>query len=76
MLFLFIACTGSSIGRITVFPRIIAGDDYSAPFFAQKRGDYSRDGDFSTEGDYSRKAIISNIAHWKSCPKYFVLFHQ
>ena len=20
------------------------------------------------------KAIISNIAHWKSCPKYFVLF--
>ena len=24
-------------------------------------------------GDYSSKAIISNIAHWKSCPKYFVL---
>ena len=35
----------------TVFPRIIAG------------GDYSRD-----------DAIISNIAHWKSYPKYFVLF--
>ena len=33
----------------TVFPRVIAGDDYS------------------------REAIISNIAHWKSCPKYFVL---
>ena len=37
-------------------------------FFAQKGGDYSR------EGDYLREAIISNIAHWKSCPKYFVLF--
>ena len=23
--------------------------------------------------NYSREAIISNIAHWKSCPKYFVL---
>ena len=21
-------------------------------------------------GDYSREVIISNIAHWKSCPKY------
>ena len=27
-------------------------------FFAQKGG------------DFSRKAIFSNIAHWKSCPKY------
>ena len=26
------------------------------------------------EGDYSRKAIISYIIHWKSCPKHFVLF--
>ena len=33
------------------------------PFIAQKGGDYSR------EGDYLREAIISNIAHWKSCPK-------
>jgi len=23
-------------------------------------------------GDYSREVIISNIAHWNSCPKYFV----
>ena len=37
-------------------------------FFAQKGGNYSR------EGDYLREKIISNIAHWKSCPKYFVLF--
>ena len=37
-------------------------------FFAQKGGNYSR------EGDYLREAIISNIAHWKSCPKCFVLF--
>ena len=36
------------------------GDDYF--FFAQKGG------------DYSSESIISNIAHWKSCPKYFVLF--
>ena len=39
-------------------------------FFRKKRGrDYS-----SREGDYSMEAIISNIAHWKSYPKYFVLF--
>ena len=46
----------------TVFPRIIAGgDDY---FFPSKRSRLF-------EG-----AIISNIAHWRSCPKYFVLlFH-
>jgi len=25
-------------------------------------------------GDYWTEAIISNIAHWKSCPKYFVSF--
>ena len=50
---------------ITVFPPlgIIVGGDYFF-FFAQKGGDYSR------EGDYSRGAIISNIAHWKSCLKY------
>ena len=30
-------------------------------------------GDYSMEGDYSREEIISNIVHWKSCPKYFVL---
>ena len=28
---------------------------------------------FSSEGNYLTKAIISNVAHWKSCPKYFVL---
>ena len=44
----------------TVFSRIIAGGDYF--FFRTKRG------------DYSSKAIISNIVHWNSCPKYFVLF--
>ena len=33
-------------------------------FFAQK------------EGDYSRAAIILNIAHWKSCSKYFALVLQ
>ena len=43
---------------ITVFPQIIAGDDYF--FFRIRRG------------DYSREAVI-NIAHWKSCPQYFVL---
>ena len=43
----------------TVFPRIIAGGDYF--FFRIKRG------------DYSREVVISNIAHWKSCLKYFVL---
>ena len=49
----------------TIFPRIIAGGDY---FFTQKGGNYLR------EGDYSRKAIISNIAHRKLCPKYFIYF--
>ena len=46
----------------TVFPRIIAGgDDY---FFRTLRSRLF-------EG-----AIISNIAHWRSRPKYFVLlFH-
>ena len=24
--------------------------------------------------DYSREVITSNIAHWKSCPKYFVYY--
>ena len=32
--------------------------------FRTKRGDYSR------EGDYLREAIILNIDHWKSRPKY------
>ena len=29
-------------------------------------------------GDYSREATVSNIAHWKSCTKYFALLlsHQ
>ena len=44
----------------TVFPRIIFGsDDY---FLPTKRNRLF-------EG-----AIISNTAHWWSCPKYFVLF--
>ena len=38
----------------------MAGGDYF--FFRTKRG------------DYSSKVIISNIVHWNSCPKYFVLF--
>ena len=43
----------------TVFPRIISdGDDY---FFPTKKSRLF-------EG-----AIILNIAHWRSCPKYFVL---
>ena len=29
-------------------------------------------GDYLEEGDYSREAIISNIAHWKLCLKYYV----
>ena len=37
-------------------------------FFAHKGSDYSR------EGDYLREAIISNIAYWKSSPKYFVYY--
>ena len=39
----------------TVFPRIVAGGGGDYFFFAQNRG------------NYSREAIISNIAHWKSC---------
>ena len=31
-------------------------------------------GDYLREDDYSREAIILNIVHWRSCPKYFVLF--
>jgi len=46
----------------TVITRIIAGGDYY--FLSTKRSQLF-------EG-----AIISNIAHWRSCPKYFVLlFH-
>ena len=52
----------------TVFPRIIAGGDYFF-FFAQKGGDYSR------EADYLREATISNIAHWKSCPKCILFYY-
>ena len=42
-----------------LLPILIAGAIIS--FFAPKGG------------DYSREAIISDIVHWKSCPKYFVL---
>ena len=52
----------------TVFPRINTGGDYF--FFVQKEGDYLREGN----NYYSREAIISNIVHWKLCPKYFVIF--
>ena len=31
-------------------------------------------GDYSREGDYPREVIISNIAHWKLCPKYLFYF--
>ena len=44
-----------------IFPWIIEPGTIIS-FFAQKGG------------DFSREAIISNITHWKSCPKYFVLF--
>ena len=44
----------------SVFPRIIAGGNYS--FFAPKGGSYSR------EGDSLREAILSNIAHRRSRP--------
>ena len=50
----------------TVFPRIIAGGKYF--LFRTKRGRLFE------EGDCLREALFSNIAHWKSCPKYFVLF--
>ena len=29
-------------------------------------------GGYYKEDEYSREAIISNNAHWKLCPKYFV----
>ena len=45
--------------QIMLLPTLIAGAIIS--FFAPKGG------------DYSREAIISDIVHWKSCPKYFVL---
>ena len=38
-------------------------------FFAHKGGDYSR------KSDYLREAIISNIAYWKSCPKYYFVYY-
>ena len=50
----------------TVFPRTIAGGKYF--LFRTKRGRLFE------EGDCLREALFSNIAHWKSCPKYFVLF--
>ena len=43
----------------TVFPGIVAGGDYF--FFPTKRSQLF-------EG-----TIISNIAHWRSCPRYFVI---
>ena len=51
----------------TVFPRIIAGGNYF--LFRTKRGRLFE------EGDCLREALFSNIAHWKSCPKYFVLVY-
>ena len=30
--------------------------------------------DYSRDGDYSREAIISNITHWKSRPKFLFFF--
>ena len=50
----------SPLYECTVFPQIIAVDDFF--FFAQKEGNYSR------EGNYSQGTIISNFAHWKSRP--------
>ena len=47
---LWVLLTGLWDFQDTVFPRIIAGDDYH--FFAQKEGDYS--------------IIILNIAHWQT----------
>ena len=46
----------------TVFPQITAGgDDYCFP---------------TKRSRLFEGPIISNIAHWRSCPKYFVLlFH-
>ena len=55
--------TSKRLKRVTVFPQIIAGGNYSF-FFTPKKGSYSR------EGDYSKEAIISNIAHRKSYPIY------
>ena len=52
---------------VRVFPRIIAGGDYF--FFRTKRRRL-----FKGRGDNSREAIISNIAHWKSCLKYYIIF--
>ena len=50
---------------VRVFPRIIAGGDYFS--FRTKRGRLFKG------GDNSRVAIISNIAHWKSCLKYYII---
>ena len=50
---------------VRVFPRIIAGGDYF--FFRTKRGRLFKG------SDNSREAIISNIAHWKSCLKYYII---
>ena len=47
---------------ITVFPQIIGRGDFSV--FASKGS------------DYFNFVIISNIAHWKWCPKYFILLSQ
>ena len=50
----------------TLFRWIITRSDYFY-FSPQTWGDYSR------EGDYFREAVISNISHWKSGPKYISL---
>ena len=52
--------SNNSRRRLLCFPK----SHYGSWFFAQKGG------------DYSREAIILNIAHWKSCPKYFALVLQ
>ena len=44
----------------TVFRQITAGANLF--LFSPQKGGY-----------YSREAVISNIAHWKSYPKYLVL---
>ena len=49
------------LSKYRTSPNNSRGDDMIISLFASKRG------------DYSREAVISNIAHLKSCPKYFVL---
>ena len=56
------------LNKASFIPRIIGRAIII--FFALTGGDNLR------EGDNLMEAIIVNIAHWKLCPKYFVLlFH-